>query len=784
MPSFRPILALALMSAVTAPAFAQGFGAAVATSPSGAFVGEPAPQAAPGRVYQFVRGQNGRWTEAARLAASDGTIGDRFGAALAAAGDRMLVGAPAADSGLGAVYVFERRGSAWAQVSRLVAPARVKGDDFGASLLVAGDVALVGAPGHAESSGLVHVFRRDGRGAWAAAGTLASPDSGTGQRFGIAMAQDGGTLLVGAPQQAGFTGAVYAYRLDASGAAAPQGKLASRLAVRGSGFGQAVAIHGSTAMVGAPRTSTFVGTVALFEFDSAAGQWRERGQLLPFDAGRGQFGAAIAFDDAGALVTAPTAANQRGRIYAYARDPNGGEWTGATKVGIGEAGRPGGLALADGRAIVGRPGADYGLGATVVLEREPSGAWLERGRMVGDEFSYEEMTGRERRCEGGKVGAFSCGDVDLASFIPRRELMGERGAELNDVWGWTDPRTGKEIAIVGREDGTTFVDVSNPERPVVLGNLPRTEGSPGSTWRDMKVYRDHVFVVADNAGAHGIQVFDLTRLRAVRGQPQVFTPDATYHRINSAHNIVINEETGYAYAVGTSGGGETCGGGLHMVDIREPKAPKFAGCFSDPQTGRASTGYSHDAQCVKYKGPDQDYQGREICIGANETHISVADVTDKASPKAVSRASYPNVGYAHQGWFTEDQRYWLMDDELDELSGTLPGTRTLIWDLSDLDDPVLLKEWYGATRATDHNLYIKGTTMYNSNYVAGLRVVDISDVRNPKEVGYFDTVPEGENEPGFGGSWSNYPFFSSGTIVVTSGREGVFFLRKREAPIP
>jgi choice-of-anchor B domain-containing protein len=125
-----------------------------------------------------------------------------------------------------------------------------------------------------------------------------------------------------------------------------------------------------------------------------------------------------------------------------------------------------------------------------------------------------------------------------------------------------------------------------------------------------------------------------------------------------------------------------------------------------------------------------------------------------------------------------------MDDELDELSGTLPGTRTLIWDLSDLDDPVLLKEWYGATRATDHNLYIKGTTMYNSNYVAGLRVVDISDIRNPKEVGYFDTVPEGENEPGFGGSWSNYPFFKSGTIVVTSGREGVFFLRKREAPIP
>jgi choice-of-anchor B domain-containing protein len=598
------------------------------------------------------------------------------------------------------------------------------------------------------------------------------------------MAHEGGALLVGAPQQAGFTGAVYAFQLAPSGAVSPKGKLVSRLAVRGSGYGQAVAIHGGTAMIGAPRTNTFVGTVAIFGLDSAAGEWRERGQLLPFDAGRGQFGAAIAFDATGALVTAPSAANQRGRIYAYTRDPKGGEWTGVSKLGLAEAGRPGGIALADGRAIVGRPGADFGLGATLVLERDAAGAWQERGRMAGEEFSYEGMTGRERRCDEGKVSVFECSQVDLASFVPLKDLLGARGAELSGNWGWTDPETGREIALIGRMDGTTFLDVTDPHRPVVLGNLPHTEGARPTNWRELKTSATHVFIVSDGSGDHGMQIFDLRRLRGVRGRPQTFTPDATYRGVASAHNVAVNAETGFAYITGANGGGETCGGGLHMVDIRDPIHPTFAGCFQEPRTGRAGTGYSHDVQCVVYHGPDREHDGREICIGANETAISIADVTDKKAPRALSIASYPNVGYAHQGWFTEDQRYWVMDDELDEVSGPMPGTRTIFWDFSDLDDPVVLHEFFGTTKASDHNQYVKGTRVYQSNYVAGLRVLDISDIRNPKEIGYFDTVPNSPNEPGFDGSWNNYPFFRSGTIVVSSGREGVFLVRDREAPTP
>ena len=81
------------------------------------------------------------------------------------------------------------------------------------------------------------------------------------------------------------------------------------------------------------------------------------------------------------------------------------------------------------------------------------------------------------------------------------------------------------------------------------------------------------------------------------------------------------------------------------------------------------------------------------------------------------------------------------------------------------------------------SMYIHGDLMYQSSYVSGLRIVDVSDPENPKEVAYFDTVPYDES-PGFNGSWSNYPFFESGTIVVTSGKEGVFFLKKREPLTP
>lgn len=94
----------------------------------------------------------------------------------------------------------------------------------------------------------------------------------------------------------------------------------------------------------------------------------------------------------------------------------------------------------------------------------------------------------------------------------------------------------------------------------------------------------------------------------------------------------------------------------------------------------------------------------------------------------------------------------------------------------------LYRQYISKNRASDHNQYIVGNTLYQANYMSGLRVLDITDRLHPVEIGYFDTHPTGPDEPGFLGAWGNYPFFKSGVVAVSSMGEGVFILKKRATP--
>ncbi len=379
-------------------------------------------------------------------------------------------------------------------------------------------------------------------------------------------------------------------------------------------------------------------------------------------------------------------------------------------------------------------------------------------------------------CVGGSAGAYPCDGVDLMAHLPLGAFVAAGStapAAANDVWGWTDPETGREYALVGLTNGTAFVDVSVPASPVLLGLLPTATSN--SSWRDVKTIGTVAFVVSE-ASAHGMQVFDLTRLRALSGPPVTFTADARYTGFGSAHNVVVLEDADLAIGVGAS----TCAGGLDMVDVSDPLAPVAAGCFS-------ADGYTHDAQCLTYDGPDADYAGRQVCVASNEDSVTIVDVTDPSAPVQISKAFYPNPSYTHQGWFDGTQRYFVVNDELDGDNAT--PTRTVVMDLLDLDAPEFGFFHDGTTNATDHNLYVVGDRVFQSNYTAGLQILDASTIGGGvlTQVAFFDTEPANDDHgasASTGGQWSNYPFFASGTVVASDIKNGLFVLAPQSPQDP
>ncbi|UOY08726.1 choice-of-anchor B family protein [Muricauda sp. SCSIO 64092] len=369
-------------------------------------------------------------------------------------------------------------------------------------------------------------------------------------------------------------------------------------------------------------------------------------------------------------------------------------------------------------------------------------------------------------CENGMAGEFPCNGYDLLGRIEHSVFSASEG---NDIWGWTDSTSGKEYALIGLDNGTVFVDISDTDNLIYLGKLPTATTS--SIWRDVKIYQDHAFIVSE-ANGHGMQVFDLTRLRDVADPPQNFSADTRYTDIGNAHNVVINEAVGFAYPVGTARN-DAFGGGVHFVDVQNPSSPTGVG-------GYGGNGYTHDAQVVTYTGPDTDYTGREIFIGANENQIAIVDITDKSNSTLISNLDYPQLGYTHQGWFTEDQRYFLLGDEFDEINFGF-DSRTLVFDLTDLDAPQLHMTYTGPTAAVDHNGYVKGNEFFLANYAAGMRVLDISAIGSGSisETGFFDTFPS-NNNASFNGVWSVYPYFESGKVIINDSNTGFFVVKKSE----
>ena len=191
-------------------------------------------------------------------------------------------------------------------------------------------------------------------------------------------------------------------------------------------------------------------------------------------------GSALAFDGRRLWASAPFENLRSGMVVDFSHDlKEASEITGAES---GEGSSFGSsISVSGDIAIVGMPGHDYGEGIAIIFERSDD-KWSQAATLYRDLGSHETVYNDRTDCENGEAREFQCSNVDLVSFIPNNDLGMNRGVRLNDVWGWTDPETGNEYGLIAHMESAVFVDISVPEMPIILGELPRTEGSPGSTW--------------------------------------------------------------------------------------------------------------------------------------------------------------------------------------------------------------------------------------------------------------------------------------------------------------
>ncbi|MCS7034249.1 MAG: choice-of-anchor B family protein [Phycisphaerae bacterium] len=434
--------------------------------------------------------------------------------------------------------------------------------------------------------------------------------------------------------------------------------------------------------------------------------------------------------------------------------------------------------------------------AGVVLAVSATGAWacdFFHGEAGGEFGKHSNTLGDGGLTSPNAIAHTGRYNITLLSHLTLPQLGGGTGSSL---WGWVDPVTNREYAIFGRSTGTSFVDVTDPYNPRIVGTLPRIANTSATSWREPKVIGNYVYIGVDGATA-GIQVMDLTKLRNMGGTPgATLTADAIYGYAGSgstsglltrAHTLAIETMGGYSNTPFLFVAGSNLqNGGIHAINVSNPLAPTFAGGF-------AADGYTHEMQVVNYQGPDVTHRGRQIAFAYNVDTLTVVDVTNKSAMTMLGRTVQPmrpgpaEARYVHQGWLTPDQKYVISNDELDERpsdGGTRP-TRTHLWDVRDLDNPVYKGAFTHSGVNVDHNLYIVGNFVFQSNYTHGLRVFRIGNLEDSdpqawlEPIAGFDTYPANDGNS-FNGLWNNFPFFPSGNIALADINGGLMMVRLSE----
>jgi hypothetical protein len=350
-------------------------------------------------------------TEFQKLTRSDPALNDNFGYSVGISGNTAIVGSwnddrtGIAGDNSGSAYIFRDNGAGnWTQLDKLTASDAGNGHNFGASVAIDGNTAAIGAILKGTTGG-GYIFRDNGAGDWTQVDLLTPDDAMNGDQFGYSIAISGNTAVVGAWKNNASRGKAYVFRDNGAGDWTQIAKLTADDAMAGDQFGVSVAISGTTALVGAHFDSNMAGplTGAVYVFEESGGAWSQVDKLIASDATfNNRFGESVALNGNTAIIGAPGDAEdgvESGAAYIFRRDPSM-DFVEVTKL-LPDDGEPSKLfghsvGLSDEAAIVGSyQDNDGGLasGSAYLFTENGAGEWFQAEKLLASDAAASDAFG-------------------------------------------------------------------------------------------------------------------------------------------------------------------------------------------------------------------------------------------------------------------------------------------------------------------------------------------------------------------------------------------------------